>query len=102
MDEIANTPQTPYYAVIFTSSASQDRQGYAQMAEKMLKLASQQTGFLGFESADDKLSISVSYWDSLDAIAQWKSHAEHLQAQQLGKSKWYKAFKTRVCRVERD
>jgi heme-degrading monooxygenase HmoA len=68
----------------------------------MLALASEQPGFLGVESAREGLGITVSYWDSLDAIARWKRHAEHLTAQQRGQDEWYHSYKARICRVERD
>jgi len=68
----------------------------------MVSLAGQQRGFLGIESARDTLGITVSYWDSLEAIAAWKQNSAHLVAQQRGRDLWYKAFKTRICRVERD
>jgi heme-degrading monooxygenase HmoA len=100
--EIANTPPTPYYAVIFTSLRTAVDEGYGDMAEKMVALAAQQPGFLGVESARDGLGITVSYWRDLDAIRAWKAHAEHLVAQQLGHDKWYTAFKTRIAKVERD
>jgi hypothetical protein len=28
--------------------------------------------------------------------------AEHMEAQSLGKDKWYESFKVRICKVERD
>lgn len=47
----ANTPQPPYYAVIFTSQRSDtEHQAYADMADAMVALAGQQPGFLGAES----------------------------------------------------
>ncbi len=99
---IAQTPAPPYYAVIFTSSRTTVDDGYAVMAEHMMELAKQQEGFLGVESARNDIGITVSYWQSLDAIRNWKQNTEHLQAQQLGKEKWYSAYKTRICKVERD
>ncbi|MFN0034916.1 MAG: antibiotic biosynthesis monooxygenase family protein [Saprospiraceae bacterium] len=100
---IAPTPPPPYYAVIFTSTRTGgDAEGYAEMAEHMAALAAQQPGYLGAESARDGLGITVSYWESLDAIRQWKANAEHLVAQRFGREKWYSAYKTRVCKVERD
>ncbi|TVZ40469.1 heme-degrading monooxygenase HmoA [Alteromonadaceae bacterium 2753L.S.0a.02] len=103
MSEIANTPEPPYYAVIFTSLLSElDEQGYAETAQRMLDLATQQPGFLGFESARDGLGISVSYWQSLEAIKAWKQQVEHQAAQQNGRSRWYSAYSTRIARVERD
>ena len=102
--QLASTPQPPYYAVIFTSLRTQTDGGYAQMAERMVALASQQTGFLGVESVRgaEGLGITVSYWESLESIKQWKAKAEHRAAQELGRRVWYGDYKLRVARVERD
>ncbi|MBP6346207.1 antibiotic biosynthesis monooxygenase [Neisseriaceae bacterium CLB008] len=99
---IAKTPPPPYYAVIFTSLLSEDDAGYGQMAERMVELALEQPGFLGVESARDGLGITVSYWQDEASIRQWKRHAEHLVAQEKGRTQWYQAFQTRICKVERD
>jgi len=89
----------PYNAVIFTSIKKEDAEGYASMAERMEELAQQQPGFLGIESARQEIGITVSYWESLEAIKQWKQNAEHLVAQELGKTKWYESYKVRICQV---
>lgn len=99
---IAKTPKPPYYAVIFTTIRTEVDQGYSEMAIRMLNLAKEQDGFLGEESARDELGITISYWESEEAIRKWKRNMEHLAAQKLGKEVWYKAFKTRVAKVERD
>jgi heme-degrading monooxygenase HmoA len=99
---IAATPSPPYYAVIFTSLRTAGDKGYGKMAEAMESLAATQPGFLGIESARDELGITVSYWESLEAIAAWKANATHLVAQQRGRDTWYEEFKVRICRVERD
>jgi heme-degrading monooxygenase HmoA len=101
MNSPADTPTPPYYAVIFTSIRKPDDNGYAETASAMLELASAQPGFLGYESARLELGISVSYWSDLDAIAAWKTHAAHRQAQSQAKA-WYRTFRVRVCRVERE
>ena len=100
---IARTPPTPYHAVLFTSRRNEnDPAGYEQMAQRMVELAAQQPGFLGFESVrgEDGLGITLSYWDSLESIRRWGEHAEHQLAQQLGRTRWYEAFSLRICRVE--
>jgi heme-degrading monooxygenase HmoA len=103
MSRIANTPKPPYYAVIFASQRTEGDQGYGKMAEKMVELAAQQEGFLGVESArDEGLGITVSYWESLEAIKKWKDHSLHRVAQEKGKTVWYQNFSLRVCKVERD
>lgn len=102
MGDHTSRPQPPYYAVIFSSQRTDSDQGYVRMANKMVELASQQNGFLGVESArDDQLGITISYWNSLEAIKNWKEHAAHQVAQQKGKTEWYKSYTIRVCKVER-
>lgn len=99
---IAKTPRPPYYAVIFSNLRTEKDEGYLEMAERMEELATKQAGYLGHESVRDGLGITISYWESLEAIRTWKMNAEHLAAQSLGREKWYKAFKTRIALVERD
>jgi heme-degrading monooxygenase HmoA len=104
MHRITSTTNPPYYAVIFTSQRNDGDNGYGEMAEKMFALASQQPGFLGVESVRDAdgVGITVSYWDNLDAIRNWKRNEEHLVAQAKGKSDWYQQYRLRICKVERE
>lgn len=90
----------PYYAVIFTSSHSENTQGYQEMAEHMEILAKQQDGFLGMDSARNDVGITVSYWQSLDSIKNWKQQTEHLTAQQKGRQDWYSWYDVKICKVE--
>ena len=99
---IANTPQPPYYAVIFTTLRTEGDNGYGAMAVEMEELARQQPGYLGLEAAREGLGVTVSYWESLEAIKSWKANSRHLFAQQQGRQKWYEHYKTRICKVERD
>ena len=99
---IADTPEPPYYAVIFTSLRTAGDDGYGAMADAMAELARQQPGYLGMESARDGLGITVSYWTDLESIAAWKANVKHFAAQEAGRERWYSRFKTRIARVERD
>ena len=99
---IATTPPPPYYAVIFSSLRTEVDNGYHDTADRMVELAQQQPGYLGHESVRDGLGITISYWESLEAIRNWKQVGEHLVAQQKGRTDWYAAYKTRICKVERD
>jgi heme-degrading monooxygenase HmoA len=100
---LAVTPEPPYFAVIFTSRQARDSAGYAEMAARMMQLAAQQPGFLGVDSARDAdgVGITVSYWQSETAIADWRRNAEHQFAQRRGREAWYDDFVVRVARVER-
>ena len=100
---IAQTPPPPYYAVIFTNIRSEKgSENYAHMAQKMVELAQVQPGFLGVESNRNQLGITISYWRDLDSIKKWKANADHLEAQDKGRSTWYSSYKTRIAKVERD
>ncbi len=68
----------------------------------MVKLASEQDGFLGVESAREDLGITVSYWRDLESIKKWKENTDHKIAREKGNKYWYKSFKTRIAKVERD
>ncbi|TAF10365.1 MAG: antibiotic biosynthesis monooxygenase [Flavobacteriia bacterium] len=91
-----------YYAVIFTSTRTEVEAGYAEMAIKMVELAKAQPGYIGMESARSEIGITVSYWESLEAIKNWKANMEHLEAQQKGRTTWYKNYKVRIAKVERE
>ena len=99
----ANTPQPPYYAAIFSSTHTGAHEGYAEDTDTILELAQNHPGFLGVEAAgDDDLSIAVSYWDSDETIRKFKELAEHLIIQKRGRDTYYKSYKVRVAKVERD
>ncbi|MBF0183099.1 MAG: antibiotic biosynthesis monooxygenase [Magnetococcales bacterium] len=99
-----DTPEPPYYAIIFSSLRTPGDHGYQAMAERMMQLVQQQSGFLGVESVRkrDGFGITVSYWQQeTDALA-WKQQSEHLLAQELGRNQWYTRYSVRVARVERE
>lgn len=99
----ATTPETPYYAVIFSSLRKGDDAGYGETADRMMELAALQPGYLGVESlrGPDGFGITVSYWRDEASILAWKRNAEHAQARQRGRTEWYEHFELRVAKVER-
>ena len=100
---IVDTLRPPYYAVIFTSLRTAMDEGYSEMAERMVQLASNQPGFLGIESVrEGAVGITVSYWASEEAVVLWKDNLEHRDAQASGRSGWYRQYRVRVAKVERD
>lgn len=102
-DAFARNLTPPYYAVIFASRRTPGENGYGDMAAQMGKLAASQPGYLGFESVrgSDGFGVTISYWESPQAIRHWKDHAEHLFAQQGGIQHWYEHYEVRVAKVER-
>lgn len=102
MSVITDTPKPPYYMASFTARRSSQNEGYAQMLDRMLELVAQQPGYLGRESARDEngTSMTISYWDSMESIQNWKQNTEHLVAQQRGRLEWYETYTIRIARVE--
>lgn len=92
----------PYYAVIFTSTQSENASGYSEMAVKMEQLAQKQHGYLGMDHARSDTGITISYWETEAAILQWKNNLEHLKAQEQGRATWYNSYSIRICKVERE
>jgi heme-degrading monooxygenase HmoA len=99
---MVETPKPPYYAVIFSSVRTESDEGYSEMANYMIELAKKQDGFLGVESARQEVGITVSYWRDLESIKNWKEHSEHTIARNKGRSTWYRVFKVRIAKVEKD
>jgi len=101
--DFAATPAPPYYAVIFASLRNAGDDGYQKMAAEMSRLAAEQPGHLGHESARDEngFGITVSYWKDEASLVAWKNVAEHVAAQIAGRDRWYRHYELRVAKVER-
>jgi heme-degrading monooxygenase HmoA len=56
---IAQTPQPPYYAVIFSSLRTQENNGYAAMAKQMEELAQQQPGYLYMKVQENNWALQL-------------------------------------------
>ena len=96
-----------YTAVIFTSRRRQDTSaasdGYAEMAVRMEQLARRQPGFrdvLTVRDADG-VGITVATFDSEQHAVAWKQHPEHLEAQRLGRERFYEWYRLEVTEVTR-
>ena len=102
-ERFAKTPEPPYYAVIFTFQRNEHEAGFAEKVELMTRLAKEQPGYIGTESAGDAsgFGILVSYWADLASIAKWRTETSHAQAQAEGKSNWFEGLELRISKVER-
>ena len=97
-------PDPPYFAVIFTAlRRERPTDGYEQTDARMEELARQQPGFLGVEfvCGADGVSVTISYWRTLEELTAWGRHPEHLLAQKRGREEWYQWYTLRVCRIDR-
>ncbi len=102
--EPARAPDQHCFAVIFSSQRTAEAaEEYEKATAAMVELASKQPGFLGIESArgPEGFGITVSYWDSLEAIRNWKDVPSHRAIQARGKATFYERYEVRVAVVER-
>ena len=105
---VADTPDPPYVAVIFSSLPTADlhgnADGYAETAAAMDELAAAQPGYLGVEHArtEGGLGITVSYWVDEAAARDWKRVGEHAAAQRLGRQRFYASYRVRIATVTRE
>lgn len=91
------------YIVIFRAKARSLDAEYAKVAARMRELALGQFGCLDFQSVSEgDQEISLSYWPDEASIRAWKSNAEHMLAQQLGRERWYESYIVQVAQIHRE
>lgn len=90
------------FAVIFHAEVAQLDEAYFATAKHMRELAISKYGCLDFvATTEGSREIAISYWPSLEHIQRWKQNAEHLQAQQQGRARWYTSYKVEVVEILR-
>lgn len=99
-----SSPELPYYAVVFSSIRTSENEGYLEMDKLIYDEVEKNVGYLGHEGTrqEDGFGIHVSYWKDLESIKIWKNNTLHQRAKKQGKENWYKSFRTRICKVERE
>ncbi|GAB4586695.1 antibiotic biosynthesis monooxygenase family protein [Nocardia sp. IFM 10818] len=98
-------PQPPYYAVIIsTQLRGEETPDYKEMATRMTELGTGQPGYVGRQGMTDGegRDLSIIYYRDEESIRAWKADVEHLEAQRLGKERWYENYTVEVARVERE
>ncbi len=89
-------------AVIFRAEINELDDEYSAMTERMRELAFEH-GCKGFSACTEGTSeIAISYWDNESQIKEWKQNKEHLAAQELGRSKWYKSYNVQIVEIQRE
>jgi heme-degrading monooxygenase HmoA len=95
--------EPPYYLAVFTSVKTQDLSGYRETNARMEELVRKIPGYLGMDHAQTPggLSVTVGYFRDADALAEWRTDAEHRAAQRRGRAEWYESYTLHVAKVER-
>ena len=91
------------YAVIFRAGINEPDDAYRELVGQMRERAIGQYGCLELVSTmEGSEEITVSYWETEEQIRAWKQDAEHLVAQELGRSKWYRSYKVQIVEIIRE
>jgi heme-degrading monooxygenase HmoA len=90
------------YAVIFTAEINSLDEQYYNTSNIMRELAFKKYHCKGLNSSSqDNKEITISYWDNLNDIKNFKSDSYHLEVQDIGKSRWYKSYTVEITEVTR-
>ena len=80
-----------------------DQVAYDKLSARMDALVVDMPGFIGMKNytADDGEAIFMVRFESAKALAAWRNHPEHLEAQRQGKDVFYRSYDVQVCEVVR-
>lgn len=86
---------------IRTNSHNELYESYSQKMEELVKTI---PGYLSHYSHRDPVSrsgVTISYFESLEAIKTWREHPEHKEVQRLGRELFYSWYEIQVVKVDK-
>lgn len=90
------------FVVIFRARVRVMDEEYSAMAGRLRDLALNEFGCTAFHAVTERdEEIALSYWPSEEHIRAWKQHPEHLEAQRLGRERWYESYSVKVAEISR-
>jgi heme-degrading monooxygenase HmoA len=80
-----------------------DAAAYEATFGRMLEAVSTISGFRGIEgfSGEDGSELAVAWFDSDEAIAEWKRHPDHLAAQEQGRREFFSSYEITIADTDR-
>lgn len=80
-----------------------DKEAYQRAFADMLRLVSEVPGFLGIDGylGEDGSELAVARFDSLEAVALWREHPEHVRTRQRGREEFFVEYDLTVATVSR-
>jgi heme-degrading monooxygenase HmoA len=95
------------HAVIFEVEPDPDRrQDYLDIAARLRPELEKIDGFISVERFESLTQpgkiLSLSFWRDDAAVARWRAHGEHREAQRAGRGGIFRGYRLRVAAVLRD
>ena len=86
-------------AVFRSRLRPQHAEEFQELAEKMLALAETMPGFISYKlyTSDDGERASIVEFESPEQLQAWREHPEHLQAQRIGRERFYQEYSLLVA-----
>ncbi|MDG2332732.1 MAG: antibiotic biosynthesis monooxygenase [Myxococcota bacterium] len=77
---------------------------FRPLAQRMLEIAEALPGFISSRDYRDASSESCSVieFDSLENLETWRKHPEHLEAQRLGRDRFYSEYTLQITQSVRE
>jgi heme-degrading monooxygenase HmoA len=77
---------------------------YVALVERMNELARTIPGYISHKGfwADDGERVTIVEFAHEEGQRAWRSHPEHIEAQKLGRQKYYEMYDIKVCNVVYD
>lgn len=94
-------------AVIFEVYPTETgKDAYLSLAADLRRFLADRPGFLSIERfqsiTDPNKLLSLSFWESEEAVAEWRNELDHRHAQQKGRDELFAGYRIRVAHVVRD
>ena len=102
-EKTESTSDKKIYAVIFKSQR-QDANGdlYYEHNDKLDEKIRSLAGYIkhsGMRHPENREGVTIAYFDSLDAINEWRKDEEHIDAKKLAKSHFYENYSVEITEV---
>lgn len=75
-----------------------------RVGARMYELASSMPGFVSYSeyASSDGEGVAIIEFESQEAVAAWREHPEHLQAQAAGRERFFSEYRITVCESVRE
>ena len=77
---------------------------FDELADKMMVIAESMPGFISYKvfQAPDGERASIIHFESVEELAAWRMHPDHLAAQQRERDDFYEEYSLIVSELHRD
>lgn len=94
------------FAVIFEVEILENKKDkYLKIASMLKEQLVKEKGFVSIERfqslVDENKLLSLSFWESEDAILNWKKNMDHVSAQKKGRESIFKDYKISVAKINK-